>query len=203
MHHAPRVPAIAAALLISAALVVLLHGSTGDDAGAPEHTPVATPSSVPPVSCPTIAGGRTTAQVANCVATLPPEFALDGKKRKRIEAVLADGNAIVGREYSALAGLGPRWVDSDRYSGAGAVSRMLRAGRFVEQRPLGGAELTRFGVPGPGESITVRARANSTSYMTVAGICLRLDTDYWPKRRWVWDDVCPTRGFVLRHPDGF
>jgi hypothetical protein len=39
--------------------------------------------------------------------------------------------------------------------------------------------------------------------MTVAGICLRLDTDYWPKRRWVWDDVCPTRGFVLRHPDGF
>lgn len=115
-----------------------------------------------------------------------------------VHAAIAAANRIAGLPYSYGAGHGTR-VDS-AYDCSGAASYVLRgAGK------LGAAETSQsfrdYGVPGPGEWITIYAKKGHV-FMSVAG--LRYDTGWTdsPKGpQWTMRDR-PADGCVLRHPVG-
>jgi hypothetical protein len=116
-----------------------------------------------------------------------------------VQGVIEAANAIVGKPYRYGGGHG-RWKDSG-YDCSGSESYALHGGGLVS-RALDSTEFESWGEPGPGEWITSYA-SSGHSFMVVAG--LRFDTGWndstssGPK----WSaKMRPSRGYVVRHPDG-
>jgi cell wall-associated NlpC family hydrolase len=116
-----------------------------------------------------------------------------------VQAVIAAANNIVGKPYRYGGGHG-KWEDSG-YDCSGSESYALHGGGLVS-RPHDSTEFESWGEAGPGEWITSYANSGH-SYMVVAG--LRFDTGWndstssGPK----WSTkMRPSRGYVVRHPDG-
>jgi cell wall-associated NlpC family hydrolase len=116
-----------------------------------------------------------------------------------VQAIIAAGNRIVGKPYRYGGGHG-KWEDSG-YDCSGSESYALHGGGLVS-RPLDSTEFESWGEAGPGEWITSYANSGH-AYMVVAG--LRFDTGWndstssGPK----WSTkMRPSRGYVVRHPEG-
>jgi hypothetical protein len=117
-----------------------------------------------------------------------------------VVAVIEAANRIVGKPYR-YGGGHAKWEDSG-YDCSGSVSYALH-GAGLLKRSMDSTEFESYGDAGPGQWITVYGNSGH-AYMVVAG--LRFDTGYndstssGPK----WSTkMRPSRGYVVRHPDGF
>jgi hypothetical protein len=117
-----------------------------------------------------------------------------------VVAVIEAANRIVGKPYR-YGGGHAKWEDSG-YDCSGSVSYALH-GAGLLKRAMDSTEFESYGESGPGNWITVYGNSGH-AYMVVAG--LRFDTGYndstssGPK----WSTkMRPSRGYVVRHPEGF
>jgi hypothetical protein len=116
-----------------------------------------------------------------------------------VVAVIAAANEIVGKPYKYGGGHGD-WEDSG-YDCSGSESYALHGAGLV-RRPLNSTEFMSWGEPGPGQWITSYANSGH-SFLVVAG--LRFDTGYNNRGngpRWS-EKMRPSRGYTVRHPEGF
>jgi hypothetical protein len=122
-------------------------------------------------------------------ASAPPE----------VKAVIEAGNRIAGKPYEYGGGHGS-WEDSG-YDCSGSESYALHGGDFVDS-PLTSSDFESWGVAGKGTWITSYANSGH-SFLVVAG--LRFDTG-WNNSgkgpRWS-EEMRPSDGYVVRHPEGF
>jgi hypothetical protein len=122
-------------------------------------------------------------------ASAPPE----------VKAVIDAGNRIAGKPYKYGGGHGD-WEDSG-YDCSGSESYALHGGGFVDS-PLTSSDFESWGVAGKGTWITSYANSGH-SFLVVAG--LRFDTG-WNNSgkgpRWS-EEMRPSDGYVVRHPEGF
>jgi cell wall-associated NlpC family hydrolase len=116
-----------------------------------------------------------------------------------VVSVIEAANRIVGKPYRYGGGHG-KWEDSG-YDCSGSVSYALH-GAGLLKRAMDSTEFESYGDSGPGTWITIYGNSGH-AYMVVAG--LRFDTGYndstssGPK----WSTkMRPSRGYVVRHPDG-
>jgi hypothetical protein len=116
-----------------------------------------------------------------------------------VKAVIDAANHIVGKPYKYGGGHG-RWEDSG-YDCSGSESYALHGGGFVGRAHTSG-EYESWGVAGKGTWITSYANSGH-SFLVVAG--LRFDTG-WNNSghgpRWS-EEMRPSDGYVVRHPEGF
>jgi len=130
----------------------------------------------------------TTGGLAAPPASAPPE----------VKAVIEAGNEIAKKPYRYGGGHGS-WDDSG-YDCSGSVSYALHGGGFLG-RALDSSGFMSWGEAGRGDWITVYAQP-SHAYMVVAG--LRFDTSGLRERGTRWTDrMRSSRGYTVRHPDGF
>ena len=119
-----------------------------------------------------------------------------------VQQAIWAGNQLIGLPY--LYGGGHQSFISDGYDCSGAVSYALHGGGLLSA-PLDSGQLTGWGLPGPGDWITVYADAGH-AFVQIAGI--RLDTSSegdpgglgGPRWRPLLTD---TTGFVARYPSGY
>ena len=122
-------------------------------------------------------------------ASAPPE----------IKAVIAAGNKIAKKPYKY--GGGHARLNDSGYDCSGSMSYALRKAGLMSSS-LDSSGFMRFGEPGRGRWITIRANRGH-SYMMVAG--LRFDTSGARARggsRWT-TKMRSARGYRGRHPEGF
>jgi hypothetical protein len=117
-----------------------------------------------------------------------------------VVAVIEAANQIVGKPYR-YGGGHAKWQDSG-YDCSGSVSYALH-GAGLLKRAMDSTEFESYGDSGAGQWITIYGNSGH-AYMVVAG--LRFDTGYndstssGPK----WSTkMRPSRGYVVRHPEGF
>jgi hypothetical protein len=115
-----------------------------------------------------------------------------------VKAVIEAGNQIATKPYKYGGGHGS-WEDSG-YDCSGSMSYALHGGGLID-RPHDSSEFMRYGKPGRGTWITIRAHSGH-AYMIVAG--LRFDTSArrTTGSRWT-DEMRSARGYTGRHPTGF
>jgi peptidoglycan hydrolase-like protein with peptidoglycan-binding domain len=122
-------------------------------------------------------------------ASAPPE----------VKAVIDAANRIAGKPYK-YGGGHAKWEDSG-YDCSGSESYALRGGGFVDAS-LTSSDFESWGAAGKGAWITSYA-SSGHSFLVVAG--LRFDTG-WNNSgkgpRWS-EQMRPSDGYVVRHPDGF
>jgi cell wall-associated NlpC family hydrolase len=138
------------------------------------------------------ANGRT-AVLLDGIA-LPPPGAPD-----RIRGAISAANMIVGRPY--VWGGGHTTFNASGYDCSGAVSFALGGAGFI-QAPLNSGQLKTWGVPGPGQWLTIYSN-RSHVYAVIAG--LRWDTVGDARGsgpRWHPLDAYP-QGFAARHVPGY
>jgi hypothetical protein len=118
---------------------------------------------------------------------------------EEVKAVIDAANRIAGKPYKYGGGHG-NWEDSG-YDCSGSESYALHGGGFVDS-PLTSSDFEQWGVAGKGAWITSYANSGH-SFLVVAG--LRFDTG-WNNSgkgpRWS-EEMRPTDGYVVRHPEGF
>ena len=142
------------------------------------------PAPVTPGSKATIRNG-----LAIAPADAPPE----------VKAVIAAGNRIAKKPYKY--GGGHARLTDTGYDCSGSMSYALRKAGLLDES-LDSSGFMRFGEPGRGTWITIRANSGH-SYMMVAG--LRFDTSGARARggsRWT-TKMRSARGYRGRHPEGF
>jgi peptidoglycan hydrolase-like protein with peptidoglycan-binding domain len=126
---------------------------------------------------------------ATAPASAPPE----------VKAVIDAANRIAGKPYKYGGGHG-KWEDSG-YDCSGSESYALHGGGFVDSA-LTSSDFESWGVAGKGAWITSYANSGH-SFLVVAG--LRFDTG-WNNSgkgpRWS-EQMRPSDGYVVRHPEGF
>ena len=139
-------------------------------------------------------------EVAGSEATLDEDgqaVAPRGAPREVREAIEA-GNEIATKPYKYGGGHG-RMNDSG-YDCSGSISYALRKAGLMKASMASGA-MTRYGVGGRGEWITVYANSGH-AYMVIAG--LRFDTSARKRTGTRWSETGrSSRGYTARHPDGF
>jgi hypothetical protein len=143
-------------------------GPTPAPAPAPV-TPIPLPTVTPPAPDPALV---TKATVRGRVAKLRTngKAALPRRAPKRVRAILAAGNRIVGKPYKW--GGGHAKLDDRGYDCSGTVSyALIRAGLLTS--PMVSGTFARWGAAGEGRWVTIYANKGHV-YMEVAG--LRLDT---------------------------
>jgi peptidoglycan hydrolase-like protein with peptidoglycan-binding domain len=114
-----------------------------------------------------------------------------------VKAIIAAGNQIASKPYKYGGGHG-KWNDSG-YDCSGSVSFALHGAGLLDS-PLASGDLESWGASGPGQWVTVYAKA-SHAYMVVAGI--RFDTSGRTKNNTRWQaDMRSSSGYVARHPNG-
>jgi hypothetical protein len=116
-----------------------------------------------------------------------------------VKATIEAANAIVGKPYKYGGGHG-KWEDSG-YDCSGSMSYALHGGGFLDQA-MTSSDFARWESPGEGTWITTYGNSGH-SFMVVAG--LRFDTGYNNRGkgpRWS-DEMRPTGGYTVRHPEGF
>ena len=114
-----------------------------------------------------------------------------------VKAIIAAGNQIASKPYVYGGGHG-KWNDSG-YDCSGSVSYALHGAGLLDS-PLPSGDLESWGDAGPGQWVTVYAKA-SHAYMVVAGI--RFDTSGRTKNNTRWQsDMRSSSGYVARHPTG-
>jgi hypothetical protein len=122
-------------------------------------------------------------------ASAPPE----------VKAVIAAANEIAGLPYKYGGGHG-KWKDTG-YDCSGSESYALHGGDLVDSQ-LTSSDFESWGVAGKGAWITSYANSGH-SFVVVAG--LRFDTG-WNNSgngpRWS-EEMRPSDGYVVRHPEGF
>jgi len=159
-----------------------------------------------PVS-PAATGGSTTttpaappADPATAVATLAPDgtaIAPAGAPPE-VAALIAAGNRIAKLPYRY--GGGHASFEDKGYDCSGSVSYALHGAGLLDTT-LDSTGLMTWGRPGAGEWITVYANKGHT-FLVVAG--LRFDTSGQKAAGSRWQPMDrSTKGFVVRHPDGF
>jgi cell wall-associated NlpC family hydrolase len=118
---------------------------------------------------------------------------------QEVKDVIEAANRIAGKPYKYGGGHG-KWEDSG-YDCSGAMSYALRGGGFVN-RPRTSGDFARWGRAGKGSWISVYAHSGH-GFLVVAG--LRFDTG-WNNSgkgpRWS-EEMRPTDGYTVRHPNGF
>lgn len=114
--------------------------------------------------------------------------------KKAIEA----GNRLIGKPY--IYGGGHRRIEDVGYDCSGTASYVLHHAGLLDA-PIASDEFRSFGKAGPGKWITLYARRGHV-FTVIAG--LRLDTGYNGQGEGPqWSDRSrPTKGAVMRHPDG-
>ncbi len=119
---------------------------------------------------------------------------------EEIQRVVMAGNELVDKPYEM--GGGHMELFDNGFDCSGSVSHVLfRAGLL--NRPLTSAEFGSYGVPGPGNYITVYAKPGHHVFMAVCG--LRFDTSGGARGegpRWRANSRS-YEGFMLRHPQGW
>jgi cell wall-associated NlpC family hydrolase len=121
-------------------------------------------------------------------ASAPPE----------VQAIITAGNAIARKPYKYGGGHG-RWHDTG-YDCSGSVSYVLHAAGLLTTS-LDSSGFMRWGAPGRGEWITIRANPGH-AYMIVAG--LRFDTSARKETGTRWSETMRSgRGYHAVHPEGF
>jgi len=116
-----------------------------------------------------------------------------------VRKVIAAANRIRTKPYIWGGGHG-RWWDQG-YDCSGAVSYALHGGELIDS-PMPSGPMESWGRPGPGRWITVYANAGH-AFAVIAG--LRWDTSgnaSGTGPRW-HPDMASSRGFVVRHPEGY
>ena len=116
-----------------------------------------------------------------------------------VKDVIAAGNRIIDKPYKYGGGHG-RWEDSG-YDCSGAMSYALHGGGLLN-RQLTSGDFMSWGRAGEGSWITVYAHGGH-GFLVIAG--LRFDTGYnnaGKGPRWS-DEMRPTDGYTVRHPNGF
>jgi peptidoglycan hydrolase-like protein with peptidoglycan-binding domain len=170
--------------------LVRSRASASSDGGGASvgDTPPDTP---PPSDTPAPTGETATlddAGLAVAPASAPPE----------VQAIIAAGNAIARKPYKYGGGHG-RWRDTG-YDCSGSVSYVLHAARLLSTS-LDSSGFMRWGEPGPGQWITIRANPGH-AYMIVAG--LRFDTSARKETGTRWSETMrSSRGYRAVHPEGF
>ena len=114
-----------------------------------------------------------------------------------IKAVIEAGNEIAKKPYKY--GGGHAKQRDSGYDCSGSISYALRGGGLMKGAMASGG-FTRFGAPGRGQWITIRANSGH-AYMMVAG--LRFDTSALKRsgNRWT-TKMRSARGYRGRHPEG-
>jgi peptidoglycan hydrolase-like protein with peptidoglycan-binding domain len=114
-----------------------------------------------------------------------------------VKAIIAAGNQIASKPYKYGGGHG-KWNDTG-YDCSGSVSFALHGAGLLDS-PLASGDLESWGESGPGQWVTVYAKA-SHAYMVVAGI--RFDTSGRTAHNTRWQsDMRSSSGYVARHPNG-
>jgi cell wall-associated NlpC family hydrolase len=153
-------------------------GASVGDAPAPSDTPAPT--------------GETATVDDNGLAVAPAGAPAE------VQAIIAAGNAIARKPYKYGGGHG-RWRDTG-YDCSGSVSYVLHAAGLLSTS-LDSSGFMRWGEPGRGQWITVRANAGH-AYMIVAGV--RFDTSARKETGTRWSDTMRSgRGYRAVHPEGF
>jgi Putative peptidoglycan binding domain len=155
-----------------------------------------------------VEGGTTFAEPAEPTAPVPGEEAVLGSDGRAIApasappevaAAIEAANRIVGKPYKYGGGHG-RWNDSG-YDCSGAMSYALHGAGLLDS-PLPSGDFMSYGESGPGSWITVYAHGGH-GFLVIAG--LRFDTG-WNNAgrgpRWS-EQMRPTGGYTVRHPEGF
>jgi hypothetical protein len=159
------------------------QGGTGTDPVQPAPTPAPTPEA-PGAKATLGADG-----LAVAPAGAPPE----------IKAVITAGTKIAKKPYRY--GGGHAKLNDSGYDCSGSLSYALRKAGLMRSS-LDSSGFMRFGQPGRGQWITIRANSGH-AYMVVAG--LRFDTSGASARggsRWT-TKMRSASGYRGRHPDGF
>ena len=181
-----------------------------DGAGAlpDDPAPAPTPAPATPVPVPTVVpapdpGLVTKATVRGRVAKLRTngKAAIPRRAPKRVRAILAAGNRIVGKPYKW--GGGHAKLDDRGYDCSGTVSYALIKAGLLQGSMVSGT-FARWGSAGEGRWVTIYANKGHV-YMEVAG--LRLDTSAVSDPRGGkgprWRPVIGHRkGFRVRHVTG-
>ncbi len=115
----------------------------------------------------------------------------------QVKQIIEAGNEIATKPYK-YGGGHARWNDSG-YDCSGSLSYVLHAAGLLEA-PLDSGAFMRWGEPGRGTWVTVRANAGH-AYLIVAG--LRFDTSARKRTGNRWSEqMRSARGFRGRHPEG-
>lgn len=113
-----------------------------------------------------------------------------------VARAVAAGDRIARTPYVWGGGHGS--FEDSGYDCSGSVSYVLHGAGLLSS-PLDSTALMGYGLPGPGQHITVYANASHT-FMFVNG--RRFDTGYGGEgNRWA-SGSRPTGGYVVRHPPG-
>jgi len=149
----------------------------------------AQPDEVTPVSdSPTARASLASNGTAIAPISAPPE----------VQAVIEAANEIAKKPYRYGGGHG-RFNDTG-YDCSGSISYALHGADLVE-KTLDSTDFKSWGERGKGDWITVYTNAGH-AYMVVAG--LRFDTSGKSRHGSRWQRKSrTTRGYVVRHPDGF
>jgi peptidoglycan hydrolase-like protein with peptidoglycan-binding domain len=116
---------------------------------------------------------------------------------EEVKQLIEAGNEIATAPYK-YGGGHARWNDSG-YDCSGSLSYVLHAAGLLDS-PLDSGAFMRWGEPGRGTWITVRANAGH-AYLIVAG--LRFDTSARKRTGNRWSEqMRSARGFRGRHPEG-
>jgi hypothetical protein len=142
---------------------------------------------------------RRQAELTKCARQVSETYGVNRPKAApwRVKTVLCAASSIDGTPY--IWGGGHNSFESSGYDCSGAVSFALHGGGFLSS-PLDSTGLETWGMPGPGNWITVYANSGH-AWMVIAG--LAFDTVGGPGPRWHPSPVDSTAGFVARHPAGY
>ncbi len=171
-------------------------------------------AAVPNGGCPALAGAGIPLPLVPGSQTriLPSGLAAAGQNAPAaVQAMVAAGNRLYGKPYIYGGAHGPS-LDTIQpgYDCSSAVSYVLHAGGALGPSALVSGDLANWGLPGPGQYVTVYAN-NGHAFMYVAG--LRFDTSYHgidsgPNAgqagpRWrVYPTVPAWASWSVRHPAG-
>jgi hypothetical protein len=188
-----RTYALATAVLVALLASVYAAPAPGATGG------VGVPPPPPPAPGSGGAGTQPTTSLPNAQISpdgriaVAPESAPDAVKK-----VIWAANRITNKPYRY--GGGHRSFRDSGYDCSGAVSFALRGGKLLN-RPLHSRAFMRWGVPGPGEWITVYTNPGH-AYVVIAG--LRFDTSGPGERGPRWrKSARSANAYSARHPDGF
>ena len=178
-------------LFLAPAAVAQSTGGAGFDDTPQKKKKLSTPRSA------AITPGSTATLGSDGLATAPADAP------PQVQAAIAAANRIVGKPYRY--GGGHAKVEDTGYDCSGTISYALLGGGLMKGTPLDSGSFMRWGESGAGKWVTVYTNPGH-AYVVIAG--LRLDTsaagDPGGEKGPRWRPTLrSTRGYRVRHPDGF